>query len=392
MKTDIVIGSALRTPMGKLLGVYTNTPASELGASVLKACVTAAGINPADIDAVNMGCVLMAGQGQAPARQAARYAGLPDDVLCTTINKMCGSGMEAIIQSCLAIHSARHDLVLAGGLENMTRAPHLLDKARSGYRLGQGTLWDHMLVDGLIDPYEDKHMGLYAEATAKKYQFTREAQDAFASASLLRAQAAQQSGAFKAEIAPVAVKVKNDTVMITEDEGLMNLSAQKIPQLKPAYDPAGTVTAANSSGIADGAAAISLMNAWHAEKLNIRPIAKIIAFHGVAQAPAWFTTAPVGAIRGVLSHAGWSVDDVDLFEINEAFAVVAMAAMHDLNISHEKVNVNGGACALGHPIGASGARIIVTLIQALKQRGLKRGVASLCIGGGEALALALELI
>lgn len=392
MKTDIVIGSAFRTPMGKFLGVFSNTPASELGAAALRACVSGSGIHASDVDAVNMGCVLMAGQGQAPARQASRGAGLPDVVVCNTINKMCGSGLESIIQSCLAIHASRHEVVLAGGLENMTRAPHLLDKARSGYRLGSGTLWDHMLVDGLIDPYEDKHMGLYAEATAKKYGFTREAQDAFATASLTRAQAAQQSGAFKAEIAPVVIKQKNETITVVEDEGLLSLSAQKIPQLKPAYDPQGTVTAANSSGIADGAAAVLLMNDWCAEKLSVNKMAKIVAFHGVAQAPAWFTTAPVLAIEGVLNHAGWTVDQVDLFEINEAFAVVTMAAMHDLKIPHEKVNVNGGACALGHPIGASGARIIVTLIHALKARGLRRGVAALCIGGGEALALALELV
>lgn len=392
MKTDIVIGAAFRTPMGKLLGVYSNTPAAQLGAAVLRACVAGSGIHPSDVDAVNMGCVLMAGQGQAPARQASRAAGLPDDVLCTTINKMCGSGLESIIQSCLAIHATRHEVVLAGGLENMTRAPHLLDKARAGYRLGSGTLSDHMLVDGLIDPYEDKHMGLYAEATAKKYGFTREAQDAFATASLMRAQAAQQSGAFKAEIAPVLVKQKSETITVIEDEGLASLSAQKIPQLKPAYDPEGTVTAANSSGIADGAAAVLLMNAWCADKMAVHKMAKIVAFHGVAQEPAWFTTAPVHAIEGVLNHAGWSVSQVDLFEINEAFAVVTMAAMHDLKIPHEKVNVNGGACALGHPIGASGARIIVTLIHALKARGLRRGVAALCIGGGEALALALELV
>lgn len=392
MKTDIVIGSAFRTPMGKLLGVYTNTSAAELGAAVLRACVAGSGIHHSDVDAVNMGCVLMAGQGQAPARQASRAAGLPDDVLCTTINKMCGSGLESIIQSCLAIHATRHEVVLAGGLENMTRAPHLLDKARSGYRLGSGTLSDHMLVDGLIDPYEDKHMGLYAEATAKKYGFTREAQDAFATASLTRAQAAQKSGAFKAEIAPVLVKQKSETITVIEDEGLASLSAQKIPQLKPAYDSEGTVTAANSSGIADGAAAVLLMNAWCADKLAVHKMAKIVAFHGVAQEPAWFTTAPIHAIEGVLNHAGWTVDQVDLFEINEAFAVVTMAAMHDLKIPHEKVNVNGGACALGHPIGASGTRIIVTLLHALKARGLRRGVAALCIGGGEALALAVELV
>lgn len=384
MKTDIIIGAALRTPMGKLLGNYTQTPAAQLGAAVLKACVEKAGIIADNIDAVNMGCVLMAGQGQAPARQAARAAGLPDDVVCNTINKMCGSGLEAIIQSCLEIHAARHEVVLAGGLENMTRAPHLLDRARTGYRLGAGTLSDHMLVDGLIDPYEQKHMGLYAEATAEKYAFTREAQDAFARTSLLRAQSAQKNGAFVAEIVPVG--------NYQEDEGLAALSPEKIPMLKPAYDPSGTVTAANSSGIADGAAAVLLMNDWCAKKLSVHKLAKIVAFHGVAQAPAWFTTAPVRAIEGVLNHAGWSVDDVDLFEINEAFAVVTMAAMQDLKISHEKVNVNGGACALGHPIGASGARIIVTLIHALKARGMKRGVAALCIGGGEALALALELV
>jgi acetyl-CoA C-acetyltransferase len=378
--------------MGKLLGVYTHTPAADLGAAVLKACVSASGIHPTDVDAVNLGCVLMAGQGQAPARQASRAAGLPDEVVTTTVNKMCGSGMETIIQSCMAIHSARHELVLAGGMENMTRAPHLLDRARTGYRMGEGTLFDHMLIDGLIDAYENKHMGLYAEATAKKYQFTREAQDAFAVASLERAQAAQRSGAFKAEIAPVLVKQKNETITILEDEGLSALSSQKIPQLKPAFDASGTVTAANSAGIADGAAAVLLSSVWQADKLAARPLAKIVAFHGVAQAPAWFTTAPIGAIKGVLDHAGWTVSDVDLFEINEAFAVVSMAAMHDVHIPHEKVNVNGGACALGHPIGASGARIIVTLIHALKARGLKRGVAALCIGGGEALAMALELV
>ena len=386
---NIAIVGAARTPLGSLQGQFKSLSAPELGSIAIRAALERAGLPPDAPDEVFMGCVLPAGLGQAPARQASLGAGIPQSVGCTTVNKGCGSGMKAAMlgHDLNVAGSAR--VVVAGGMESMSNAPYLLAKARGGYRLGHGTVYDHMFLDGLEDAYERGNlMGKFAEDTAQAYQFTRETQDAFATESLARAKRAASDGSFASEIVPVRV----DGADVTMDELPTRADPAKIPKLKPAFREGGTVTAANSSGISDGAAALVLMSEPDAEDRRVKPLARIVGHATYAQAPAWFTTAPVGAIAKLLEKIGWRRDDVDLFEINEAFAVVALAAMRDLSLSHSEVNVNGGACALGHPIGASGARIVVTLINALQQRGLKRGIASLCIGGGEATALAVELI
>ena len=388
--TEIVILSGVRTPMGGFQGELSGRTAPELGAAAIGEAVKRAGVAASDIDETVMGCVLPAGLGQAPARQAAVYAGVPFDVPATTINKMCGSGMKAVMMAADQISAGRATVAIAGGMESMSNAPYLLPKARGGFRLGHGEIKDSMFLDGLEDAYEHRLMGTYAEDAARHYQFTRAEQDAYATESLARAKRAQTSGAFDSEIIAVKVPAKGGETSIALDEQPKKADASKIPTLRPAFAKDGTVTAANSSSISDGAAALILTSAEEAKKRGLKPIARIVAQASNAQEPKWFTTAPVGAIEKVLKQAGWTKDDVDLFEINEAFAVVAMIAMRDLGLPHDKVNVNGGACALGHPIGASGARIIVTLLAALEKRGLKRGVAALCIGGGEATAVAVE--
>jgi acetyl-CoA C-acetyltransferase len=389
----IVVVATARTPMGGFQGDFTSLSAPELGAVAIRAAVDRAGLAPDAVDEVLMGCVLPAGQGQAPARQAALGAGLPQAVPCATVNKMCGSGMQTVMMAYEALHARPSDVIVAGGMESMTNAPYLLPKARGGYRMGHGQVVDHMFLDGLEDAYDKgRLMGTFAEDTAQAYQFTREAQDEFAIRSLTRAQAAAQSGAFATEIAPVLVKGRKGDVTISIDEQPGKADPAKIPTLKPAFRKDGTVTAANSSSISDGAAALVLMRASEAEKRGLSPKAIIRGTARHAQAPAWFTTAPVDAIRKVLGQAAWSSGAVDLYEINEAFAVVTMCAMRDLDLPAEKVNVNGGACALGHPIGASGARVLVTLLGALETHGLKTGVAALCIGGGEATAVAIERV
>jgi acetyl-CoA C-acetyltransferase len=392
MATDpVVILSARRTPIGAMLGAYASLPGHALGAAAMRGALADAGLDPARLDEVVMGCVLPAGQGQAPARQAAIAAGVPKSVPATTVNKMCGSGMRAVMYGADHIAAGSADFVLAGGLESMTNAPYLLLKARSGYRMGHGEVLDHMFYDGLQSPWDGKLMGSFADATAARYGFTRADQDAFAAESVRRAVAAVESGAFADEIAAVAVKDRKGERSIDRDETPFTVSIEKIPTLKPAFAKDGTVTAASSSSIADGAAALVLARASAASKAGLAPVARIVAHASSAREPEWFTIAPVGAIRSALERAGWKATDVDLYEINEAFAVVTMAAMKDLGIPHEKVNVHGGACALGHPIGATGARILATLIHALRRRGGRRGVAALCIGGGEATAVALEL-
>jgi acetyl-CoA C-acetyltransferase len=389
----IVIISAARTPIGGFQGAFASVPAPELGAVAIKAAVERAAVSPEDVDEVLMGCVLPAGLGQAPARQAARSAGLPDHVPCTTVNKMCGSGMKTVMMAHEALHVRPHDVILAGGMESMTNAPYLLPKLRLGQRLGHTQVYDHMFLDGLEDAYDKgRLMGTFAEDTAQHYQFTREAQDAFAVASLKRSKQANEDGSFDQEIAPVTVKSRQGSVEVKRDEQPFMADVTKIPHLKPAFREGGTVTPANSSSISDGAAALVLMRASEAERRKVRPLAKIVATSTHAQAPAWFTTAPIGAIRKLLEATGWPATDVGLYEINEAFAVVTMAAMRDLGLPHEKVNVHGGACALGHPIGASGARILVTLLAAMEKYSERKGVAALCIGGGEATAVAVERI
>jgi acetyl-CoA C-acetyltransferase len=388
--SETVILSGARTPMGAFQGELSSKSAPELGAAAITAALERAELAPDQIEETLMGCVLPAGVGQAPARQASRFAGLPDRVPCTTISKVCGSGMKAVMVASDQLANGHAGIIIAGGMESMTNAPYLLPKARGGYRLGHGEIKDHMFFDGLEDAYEHKLMGTYAEDTARQYQFTRADQDAFATESLLRAKRAQQDGSFAAEIVAVKVKGKGGEVDVATDEGPRRLDPAKIPTLKPAFSKDGTVTAANSSSISDGAAALVLARADIADKQGLKPIARIVAQASHAQEPRWFTTAPVGAIEKVLAAAGWKKDEVDLYEINEAFACVAMTAMRDLSLPHDKVNVNGGACALGHPIGASGARIIVTLLNALERRGGRRGIASLCIGGGEATAIAIE--
>ncbi|MBY0545242.1 MAG: acetyl-CoA C-acyltransferase [Gammaproteobacteria bacterium] len=393
MTTDpIVITSAIRTPMGSLLGELKDFTAAQLGGAAIQAALKGSQLHPQDIAEVIMGCVLMAGQGQAPARQAALSAGLLDSTPCSTINKMCGSGMQAVMLAHAMLSADIHPIMIAGGMESMSNAPYLLNKARAGYRLGHGQLIDHIFLDGLEDAYDrGKLMGVFAEATAKHFGLTRHAQDDFAITSLKRAQQATQDGTFSHEITPLTVHNKDGENVITQDEGPLKARIDKIPHLKPAFSSDGTVTAANSSSISDGAAALVLMRASQAAKLGIEPLARIVGYMSYAQEPAWFTTAPVFAIQRLLEKIKWHKDDVDLYEINEAFAAVTMVAMQEMDLPHDKVNIHGGACALGHPIGASGARILVTLLNALKKNGLKRGVASLCIGGGEATAMAIEI-
>jgi acetyl-CoA C-acetyltransferase len=391
MQNPIVIVGLARTPMGGLLGELSSHSASDLGGVAVKAAVKQAGIEGGDIDWIIMGNVLGAGQGQAPARQAAVKAGLPLSVEATTINKMCGSGMQAAIMAANAIKAGEANIVIAGGMESMSNAPHLIKTHRTGIKYGHDRLLDHMATDGLEDAYEGLPMGVYADRIAQQYQFTREAQDAYALETLARAQAATASGAFGAEIAAVVTKGRGGDIICNADELPTKARPDKIPSLKAAFSKDGTVTAANASAISDGAAALVLMAQSEADRRGLKPLATLVSSAAYAHEPAFFTTAPVFAIKKALDKAGWKLDDVDLYEINEAFAVVPMIAMRDLGISHNKVNVNGGACALGHPIGASGARIIATLICALKARNLKRGLASLCIGGGEATAICLEV-
>ncbi len=391
MSDSIVIVSAARTPMGSFQGDFASLAAHDLGGAAIKAAVERAGIQPALVDEVIFGNCLMAGQGQAPARQAGFKGGLPKSAGAVTLSKMCGSGMRAAMFAHDMLLSGSADVVVAGGMESMTNAPYLLPKARAGYRIGHDRIFDHMMLDGLEDAYEPgRSMGTFGEDCAAKYSFTRAEQDAFATASVQRAKAATETGAFAAEITPVTVKGRAGDTVIAIDEGPGKVKLDKIPTLKPAFKKDGTITAASSSSINDGAAALVMMTAATAAKLGCKPLARIVSHAVHAQEPEWFATAPVGATQKALAKAGWSVADVDLWEVNEAFAVVPMALMKELNLSHEIVNVNGGACALGHPIGASGARIMVTLIHALKARGLKKGLATLCIGGGEATAVALE--
>jgi acetyl-CoA C-acetyltransferase len=388
----IVIAGAARTAIGSFQGAMRPATGPQLGATAIAAALARAGVAPDAVSEAYMGCVLPAGVGQAPARQAAIHAGLPESVPCATVNKVCGSGMKTMMLAHDQLALGNGEIVVAGGMESMSNAPYLLPKARGGYRLGHGEIKDHMFLDGLEDAYENRLMGTYAEETAKHYQMTREAQDGFAIASLERAQRAATDGSFEAEIAPVTLKTRKGEETVSADELPQTAKADRIPALKPAFAKDGTVTAANASAISDGAAATVLMRSSTAEARGLTPVARIVGHASHAQAPAWFTTAPVGAMKALFEKTGWTAKDVDLFEINEAFAVVALAAMHELDLPHDKVNVNGGACALGHPIGASGTRIVVTLIEALRARGLKKGVASLCIGGGEATALAIELV
>jgi acetyl-CoA C-acetyltransferase len=393
MNDPIVIVGAARTPMGAFQGDFSSLSANELGAVAIRAAVERAGLEPNQVQDVLMGNCLMAGQGQAPARQAAIKAGIPVSAGAVTMSKMCGAAMQATMFAFDSIVAGTNEVVVAGGMESMTNAPFLLSKARGGYRIGHGQLFDHMMLDGLEDAYEKgRAMGVFGEQCAEKYNFTREAQDAFAIESVKRAQAATADGSFKWEIAPVTVSGRGGDTVIDKDEGPQKAKLDKIPGLKPAFKKDGTITAASSSSINDGAAALVLMRESTAKKLGCKPIARILGHARHSQEPEWFTTAPVGAIAKLYSKVGWSTAEVDLFEINEAFAAVPMAAMKEHNIPHEKVNINGGACALGHPIGASGARIIVTLIGALKKTGGKRGVASLCIGGGEGTAIAIEMV
>jgi acetyl-CoA C-acetyltransferase len=392
MKDDpIVIVSAARTPMGGFMGDLKTLAAPELGAIAIRAAVERAGVKPGDVQEVIMGNVLSAGQGQAPARQAALGAGLPPAVGCMTINKVCGSGMKAAMLAHDMLALGVNDVMVAGGMESMSNAPYLLPKARAGLRLGHGEVKDHMFLDGLEDAYDrGRLMGTFAEDCAARYQFSREAQDRYAITSLTRAQDAIKSGGFEREVVPVKLAGGKTEAVVRIDEQPLKANLDKIPQLKPAFRKDGTVTPANSSSISDGAAAMVLMRHSEADRRGIAPLARIIAYSTHSQEPQWFTTAPVGAIRKLFERTGWDAKTTDLFEINEAFAVVAMAAMHDLGLPHDKVNVHGGACALGHPLGASGARIMVTLLAALEKYGLKRGIAALCIGGGEATAIALE--
>jgi acetyl-CoA C-acetyltransferase len=390
--SDIVIVGAKRTAIGSFLGQFTGVPTPTLGAAAIKAALEQSGVAPGDVSEVIMGCVLPGNLGQAPARQASIAAGIPVSTGATTINKVCGSGMKAVMLGHDLIKAGSASVVVAGGMESMTNAPHMIPNSRTGNRYGNFEAVDHMAWDGLTNPYDGKAMGVFGESCADKYKFTREQQDAFAIESVKRAQAAIASGAFKDEIVPVTVKGRKGDVVADTDEQPGKSDIAKIPTLKPAFRKEnGTITAASSSSISDGAAATVLMSADEAKKRGAKPLARIVAHATHSQEPEWFTTAPIGAIQKVLDKAGWKVGDVDLFEVNEAFAVVAMAPMAELGIKHDKLNVHGGATALGHPIGASGARLIVTLISALKQKGGKRGVASLCIGGGEATAVAIEL-
>ncbi|MBT5795581.1 MAG: acetyl-CoA C-acyltransferase [Deltaproteobacteria bacterium] len=389
----IVIVGMARTPIGGFQGVLKDVSGPELGSSAIRAALERSGVPAEDIDEVLMGCVLPAGMGQAPARQASLGAGIPDATGCTTVNKMCGSGMKTTMLAHDLLVTGTNEVMVAGGLESMSNAPYILPKARSGQRLGHGQMLDHMFLDGLEDAFDKgKLMGVFAERTAKKYGFSRESQDEFAIRSLTRAKKAIEDGSFDAEVTPVTYKNRQGEVTVEQDEQPLTANLEKIPKLRPAFDKDGTVTAANSSSISDGAAALVMMRESTAKKRGLKPIARFLGHSSFAQEPAWFTTAPVSAIRKLLETVGWKADDVDLYEINEAFAVVTMAAMKDLDLPAEKVNVHGGACALGHPVGASGTRILVTLISALQKYGKTRGVASLCIGGGEATAMAVEVM
>ncbi len=392
MSESIVIVGAKRTPIGAMQGKFNSVTASQLGAVAIKAALEQAGVGPKEVDDLIMGCVLPAGQGQAPARQAALGAGLDKATPCTTINKMCGSAMKAAMMAADELVAGDATVVVAGGMESMTNAPHLLPKARGGYRYGHQKVLDHMAFDGLENAYDGKPMGHFADKTAEKYGFTREQMDAYAKESTARAVNASKGGLFVDEIAPVTVQGRKGDEVVKDDETPFTVNVEKIATLRPAFNKDGLVTAATSSSISDGAAALVMMSESTAKKRGAKPLARIVAQASNAHEPEWFTTAPVGAIQKVLAKAGWKASDVDLYEVNEAFAVVTMAAMKDIGIPHEKVNVNGGAVALGHPIGATGARIMTTLIYALKKRGLKKGVAALCIGGGEATAVALEVL
>jgi acetyl-CoA C-acetyltransferase len=387
MSNNTLIIAAQRTPIGNFQGSLQAFSATELGSAAIRGALTQSQISAENVEAVIMGCVLPAGVGQAPARQAALGAGLPEGVSCTTLNKVCGSGMQALIYASDSIGMGSHSVVIAGGMESMSNAPYLLPKARTGYRLGHQRAIDHLFYDGLEDAYEHQLMGHYAELCAQKYHFSREDQDNFALSSVQRARDASAAGLFNAEISPLTVKDQSHAL----DEGPQTARPEKIPQLKPAFAADGTITAANASSISDGAAALILMSEQRAQHLSLAPLARIVAHSSHAQSPAWFTTAPIGAIEKVLAKSGWTLDEVDLFEINEAFAVVTLATIQTLKLDPAKVNVHGGACVLGHPLGASGARIVVTLIHALRARGGKRGIAALCIGGGEATAIAIEL-
>jgi acetyl-CoA C-acetyltransferase len=389
---NVVIVSAKRTPIGAFQGALSSATAPQLGTAAAKAAIEAAGIQPGDIQEAIFGCVLPAGLGQAPARQAALGAGVPVGVPATTINKMCGSGLKAVMLAADQIRTGDVELVLAGGLESMTNAPYLLPKARGGYRMGHGEVLDHMFYDGLQSPFDGQLMGTFAEATCRKYSFTRAEQDAFAAESVKRALRAVESGDFDAEITPVTLKGRKGETVVAKDETPFTCDLSKISTLKPAFAKDGTVTAASSSSISDGAAALIVMRESTARARGLKPLARVLAYASHAHEPEWFTTAPVGAIQKTLAKLGWKPDDADLYEINEAFAAVTMAAMRDVDIDHARMNVNGGACALGHPIGATGARILTTLTHALVRRNLKRGIASLCIGGGEAVAVAIERV
>lgn len=391
-KNVVIVGYA-RTPIGSFLGSLSSLPAPKLGAHAISAALTRAGVKPEQVSEVIMGNVLTGGVGQAPARQAMVYAGIPTSVPAMTINKVCGSGMKAIMLGVQSILTGESEIVVAGGQESMSNAPYLMPNARGGFRMGNGQVVDSMIFDGLWDPYNNQHMGNCGELCAKEMHFTREAQDAFATESFKRAQKAQTEGKFKTEIAPITIPgAKGESTLVDADEGPAKVKFDKIPTLKPVFDKNGTVTAANASTINDGAAAMVLMSEDKAKAMGLKPIARIVSQGTFAQDPVWFTTAPATAMKRALDRAGWKTEQVDLFEVNEAFAVVTMAAMKDLNIPHEKMNVYGGAISLGHPIGASGARIVGTLITALKDRGLKRGLAGICIGGGEATAMAVEIL
>jgi acetyl-CoA C-acetyltransferase len=391
MSDEIVIAAARRTPIGAFQGVFTPIKATELGATAAAAALADARLGGSDLDEVIFGCVMTAGLGQAPARQAALMAGVSQAVPATTINKMCGSGMKAVMFAADQIRTGHARTILAGGFESMTNAPYLLPKARSGYRYGHGEIYDHMLYDGLQSPWDGRAMGTFADQTAARYAYSREVQDAFGAESVRRAQRAVKDGDFAAEIAPVKVTTRKGEQVVKDDETPFSIDVAKIPNLKPAFSKDGTVTAAASSSISDGAAAIVVTTAAAVRERGLVPLARIVAYGSHAQAPEWFTTAPGPSIRKVLDRAGWQASAVDLYEINEAFACVTMVAMQELGLDHARVNVNGGACALGHPIGATGARLITTLVHALRHRGLKRGIASQCIGGGEAASIAIEI-
>ena len=390
--SDVVIVSAKRTPIGAILGALSPLSAVQLGSAAIKAALEAASVGANEVQEVIMGCVLPANLGQAPARQAALGAGVPVAAPATTVNKMCGSGLKAVMMAADQIRAGGASIVLAGGLESMSNAPYLLPKARTGYRMGHGEIIDHMMKDGLQSPFDGKAMGCFADATASRYEFSRSQQDAFAAESVRRATQALQAGEFDPEVTPVTVKGRKGETVIARDETPGTCDVSKISTMKPAFSKEGTVTAASSSSISDGAAALVLMSAQTAAERGLKPLARILAYASHAQEPEWFTTAPVGAIRKVLTQLNWKPHDADLYEINEAFAVVTMAAMRDIDIDHARVNVNGGACALGHPIGATGARILTTLVHTLRRRGGRRGIAALCIGGGEAVALAVEML